>query len=90
MREPPSSAGYWPLALIGALVAVVSELAYRFGESTWLGADLARGAAPSEHLEFVARNIAIGLIVTGLALRYFYVTYQWRENVELQARAREP
>ena len=34
------------------------------------------------------RNVWIGLIVTGLALRYFYVAHQWRRSVELRAAAR--
>jgi two-component system sensor histidine kinase AlgZ len=37
---------------------------------------------------FVLRNVAIGLIVTGLALRYFYVAHEWRRSVELRAAAR--
>jgi two-component system sensor histidine kinase AlgZ len=34
------------------------------------------------------RNVFIGLIVTGLALRYFYVSHEWRRSVELRAAAR--
>jgi len=34
------------------------------------------------------RNVFITLVVTALALRYFYVTHEWRHNVELQAKAR--
>ena len=34
------------------------------------------------------RNLVIAFIVTALALRYFYVTHEWRHNVELQAKAR--
>ena len=34
------------------------------------------------------RNVVIALVVTALALRYFYVTHEWRHNVELQAKAR--
>jgi two-component system sensor histidine kinase AlgZ len=37
---------------------------------------------------FVLRNVGIGLIVTGLALRYFYVAHEWRRSVELRAAAR--
>ena len=32
--------------------------------------------------------MVIALVVTALALRYFYVTHEWRHNVELQAKAR--
>ena len=43
---------------------------------------------PQDHGTFLVRNVAIALVVTALALRYFYVTHQWRLNVEMQARAR--
>ena len=37
---------------------------------------------------FFADNLGIGAIIGALALRYFYVTGEWRRNVELQAQAR--
>ena len=37
---------------------------------------------------FLLGNLAIGLIVGGILLRYFYVDDQWRRNVEGEARAR--
>ena len=40
------------------------------------------------HAAFVLGNLAISQIVGGIALRYFYVTDQWRRNVEGGARAR--
>ncbi|MDG4554543.1 MAG: histidine kinase [Candidatus Competibacter sp.] len=43
-------------------------------------------AAPPVGL--IARNLAIGGIVTLLALRYFYVRHQWQRNVEAEARSR--
>ena len=36
----------------------------------------------------MVRNVFIGLVVSGLALRYFYVAHQWRRSVELRAAAR--
>ena len=36
----------------------------------------------------MVRNVAIGLVVTALALRYFYVLHEWRRSVELRAAAR--
>jgi two-component system sensor histidine kinase AlgZ len=32
--------------------------------------------------------VAIGVVVTAIALRYFYVTHEWRRNIEMQATAR--
>jgi two-component system sensor histidine kinase AlgZ len=76
------------IALIAAVVAIISALVWRAGRS-----DMAASAGidtlfPAEFGEFTLRNLAIGLIVTGLALRYFYVAHQWQKNVEMQARAR--
>ncbi len=39
-------------------------------------------------LEFLLRNHAISAIVAALALRYFYVQFQWRTNLESEALAR--
>jgi two-component system sensor histidine kinase AlgZ len=39
-------------------------------------------------LRFAVGNVWIGLIITGLALRYFYVSHHWRRSVELRAAAR--
>ncbi len=43
---------------------------------------------PTRHLELLARTAGISVIVGGLLLRYFYVSRQWRNNVQSQARAR--
>ena len=67
------------LAIIVALVILVSGVAYYFGSSTLFLDD---------HWTFLARNAGITFVVTALALRYFYVTHEWRHNVELQAKAR--
>ncbi|MFT3906537.1 MAG: sensor histidine kinase [Steroidobacteraceae bacterium] len=44
--------------------------------------------ADSNATLFVLRNLCIGAIVGALALRYFYVSSEWRRNVVMQARAR--
>ena len=61
------------------LVLLVSAVAYYFGSSELF---------PDDHWTFLARNAGITFVVTALALRYFYVTHEWRHNVELQATAR--
>jgi two-component system, LytTR family, sensor histidine kinase AlgZ len=76
------------LALVTALVALVSEIAFLLMTSSSLGTFGLLAYSPGEHWTFLARNLAIGLIVCGLALRYSYVTQQWRSNVEGEARAR--
>jgi two-component system sensor histidine kinase AlgZ len=40
------------------------------------------------HIEFLLRNLAVCTIAGGLALRYFYVSHQWRLNVEAEAQSR--
>ena len=67
------------LAIIVALVTLVSGVAYYFGSSVLF---------PHDHWTFLARNAGITFVVTALALRYFYVTHEWRHNVDLQAQAR--
>ncbi len=67
------------LGIVIALVTMVSSAAYYFGSSELF---------PDDHWTFLARNAGITFVVTALALRYFYVTHEWRHNVELQAQAR--
>jgi two-component system sensor histidine kinase AlgZ len=74
------------LALTAVMVTIISSVAYLFGvRAGWL-ADAA--LIPDDHWTFLVRNLFIAIIVTSLALRYFYVTHEWRHNVELQAKAR--
>src|SRR5258708_21578674 len=76
------------LALIALVVTAVSLCAYLIGRTH---AVIETGAAdlfPSTALNFSLRNLWIGLVVTGLALRYFYVAHEWRRSVELRATAR--
>lgn len=85
-RQSVARGSVMALALMALLVAAVSEVSWRLGQGTWFApqADL----RPDGHPAFVLRNVAIALIVTALALRYFYVTHEWRRNIEMEARAR--
>jgi two-component system sensor histidine kinase AlgZ len=74
------------LALTAVLVTLISSVAYYFGSRGGWFTDSA--LIPDDHWTFLVRNVVIALIVTALALRYFYVMHEWRHNVELQARAR--
>jgi len=74
------------LALTAVLVMVISTAAWYIGSRAgWLSD---QGLIPQDHWTFLLRNVSITLLVTALALRYFYVTHEWRHNVELQAKAR--
>jgi len=76
------------LLLISALIALISAGAYYLGQTT-LVEDAAAGILfPPDLKSFLVRNVAIGIVVTSLALRYFYVIHEWRRNIEMQATAR--
>jgi two-component system sensor histidine kinase AlgZ len=76
------------LALITGLIAVISTCTFILGRSHLV---IDAGSAvlfPQDLRVFLARNVGIGLVVTALALRYYYVTHEWRRNIEMQATAR--
>jgi two-component system, LytTR family, sensor histidine kinase AlgZ len=76
------------LFLITLLIAAISAAAYSLGRSSLVEDAGATILFPPDLPTFLIRNVAIGLVVTSLALRYFYVTHEWRRNIEMQATAR--
>jgi len=85
-RQSPAKGSVIVLALTAALVAIISSAAYAVGvRGGWL---VNSALIPEDHWTFLLRNVVIAIIITALALRYFYVTHEWRHNVELQAKAR--
>lgn len=76
------------LVLIAAVIALVSSGVYFVGRSSTVGELGLTGLFPHNAALFLLRNLSIGLVITGLALRYFFVTHEWRRNVEMQATAR--
>jgi two-component system sensor histidine kinase AlgZ len=76
------------MILVIGIVAVVSAAAWWAGR-WWAGLPAVLSApAGSGPASFVLKNVTVAGIVTGLLLRYFWVTAQWRKNVEAEARAR--
>ena len=76
------------LALLTAAIAAISAGAYFIGHSQ-LALEAGMAALfPPAAWPFVLRNVAIGFVIIGVALRYFYVTHQWRRNIEMRAAAR--
>ena len=76
------------LGVTVGLVIIFSWAAWYFGrpgESGWLSSG---PMFTTDTWTFLLRNAGITFVVTALALRYFFVTHEWRHNVELQARAR--
>jgi two-component system sensor histidine kinase AlgZ len=87
-RRPLRSSSLWALGLIVGTVAVVSECVYWFGRSWALRLGVPLEIFPRGHWSFLLPNLGIAAIVGALALRYFYVSSEWKRSVELEARAR--
>jgi len=45
-------------------------------------------AFPTDHAGFLLRSLGVGFIVSALALRYFYVSAEWKRSIEMEALAR--
>jgi len=83
-----SEAAFWLIA--GGFIPVAFAPAGTIGDSVlWLAQQEALGLdlAAATHVDFLARNIAIGAIVGAVALRYTYVQKQWQSQVEAESRA---
>ncbi|MCU0757987.1 MAG: histidine kinase [Steroidobacteraceae bacterium] len=76
------------LGLVALVISLVSEVTWQIGQSALVGPDPIGDLFPRERVAFLLRNVGIGLVVAGVALRYFYVTHEWRRNIEMQAQAR--
>ena len=76
------------LGSVLAVIALVSLGVLWLGSSALLGPRATNLLLPIAPQRFFAASLGIGAIIGALALRYFYVTGEWRRNVELQARAR--
>jgi two-component system sensor histidine kinase AlgZ len=76
------------LAIIGGLVGAISALAYAAGQTNFAQEFGISPLFPDQLTGFTLRNVTISLVITALALRYFYVAHEWQRNVEMQARAR--
>jgi two-component system sensor histidine kinase AlgZ len=77
------------LALLVTVTLVISEATYWIGR--YLFQDVETGVArlfPPDHSTFLLRNLFIAFIVSALALRYFFVSNEWRRNVEMKAHSR--
>lgn len=84
MRLSLRQASVVSFVLLLATTGVLSEVAYEISRYTGVG----RGILPGSHAGFLLRNLIICAIVSVLVLRYFYVQYQWKANVQREARAR--
>jgi two-component system sensor histidine kinase AlgZ len=85
-RFPLRAATLLTVVAVMAVVWLVSEAIYWVGD--YFGADVAGPWFPADRGFFVSRNLVLGAILTAVMLRYFYVTHEWRLNVERQATSR--
>ena len=83
-RIPLRRAVFASFLLLLATTGVLSEIAFRLAAYTGIG----QAFMPIDHGGFLLRNLLICTIVSLLLLRYFYVQYQWKLNVQREARAR--
>jgi two-component system sensor histidine kinase AlgZ len=92
---PPARAAMVAIALLVTNIGLVSEIVFRVGQiwgpdtQIW-GAESGGDVSffPQQHAGFVLRNIGVGFIVSALALRYFYVSAEWKRSIEQEALAR--
>ena len=82
-RFSNTKAGIFSYAIVLSVIAIITELTYYFIYARALE------LYPSGwHLHFFLRNLAIGAILTGPVLRYFYIQNQWRRNIQAETEAR--
>jgi two-component system sensor histidine kinase AlgZ len=74
--------------IIATVITVISSCALYIGRTYAIGDLGLAGLFPHNTGRFLTRNLSIGLVITALALRYFFVTHEWRRNVEMRATAR--
>ena len=76
-------AGIFSYIIVLSVIAIITELTYYF-----IYAKSTTHYPSSWHFHFFMRNIAIGAILTGPVLRYFYIQNQWRRNIRAETEAR--
>ncbi|MFZ9125497.1 MAG: sensor histidine kinase [Steroidobacteraceae bacterium] len=87
-RLAPLPGSLAALGLILAVTALVSAAAWWLADSADALLQPLSLSSFSEPWAFVLRNLLLGCIAGGLALRYFYVSQQWKRNVIAEASAR--
>jgi two-component system sensor histidine kinase AlgZ len=87
-RMPPARAAMAAIAMLVVTVAVISELVFQVGLIWGAGLVGTLSVFPVDHPGFLLRNVAVGFIVSALALRYFYVSAEWKRSIEMEALAR--
>ena len=70
--------------LVLLVTLVVAEMAY------WLmiGTRIFPSFNASSHAVFLLRTLTISTVVAAIVLRYLYVQFQWRQQIQAESRAR--
>lgn len=76
-------AGIISYIIILSVIGIISELTYVFIYKNSIVL-----YPVNWHWHFLLRNLAIGAILTGPVLRYFYIQNQWRRNIRAETEAR--
>jgi two-component system, LytTR family, sensor histidine kinase AlgZ len=84
----PARASLMALALLVGTIGIISEVVFQVGRALDTGLSAMDSVFPRDHAGFLLRNMAVGFIVSALALRYFYVSTEWKRSVEMEALAR--
>src|SRR4029079_5224880 len=85
---PAARASLIAITMLLGCIFVISELVYQIGRWWSSGGAGVIVAFPTDHAGFLLRSLAVGFIVSALALRYFYVSAEWKRSVEMEALAR--
>jgi len=76
------------LGLMLLVTVVITEAAWWLATTSGRLLGMEGSELGSDHAAFLWRNLLVGAVAGGLALRYFYVSQQWKRNVEAEAAAR--
>src|SRR5688572_25012711 len=85
---PAARASLIAIAMMLACIGVIAEVVFQFGYFWRAGLPGIDNIFPTEHGGFLLRSLGVGFIVSALALRYFYVSAEWKRSVEMEALAR--
>jgi two-component system, LytTR family, sensor histidine kinase AlgZ len=85
---PAARASAIAIAMLLGCIFVISELVYQIGRWWSSGLPGVIIAFPTDHAGFLLRSLGVGFIVSALALRYFYVSAEWKRSIEMEALAR--
>jgi two-component system, LytTR family, sensor histidine kinase AlgZ len=85
---PSARAGLVAIAMLVLTVGIVSEVVFQVGRIWSFDMNDSSSLFPRGHAGFLLRNLAVGFIVSALALRYFYVSAERKRSIEMEALAR--